>query len=261
MFKKRNVDYLELPCEYLNTRRVIRVLKPLNYNIRKKYPVLYIHDGQNLLSFDHTSISGKSWEIDKHLKHCIIVCIDNLEQKRINEFIPFTLNYNVLKFYAHYSNASSEKMYGDAYADFVVKQLKPIIDKQYSTLSDFENTFIVGSSLGAVISLYIVSKYPNIFSGIGLFSIASHFLNKDYFDYILSKQLNNDSKYYLSVGTKEGFSDDLLSNAYLNNFNDIFKILTSKELNVYSKIFPGAVHNEHEWKKQFKCFMKFVMLK
>ena len=112
-----------------------------------------MHDGQNL--FDNaTSYSGE-WGIDEYLdsiftlgkKEVIVVGIDNGLSKRMNEYNP-------------YSFRQYGKGEGDEYVDFLVKNLKPFIDKHYRTLPGKKNTYIAGSSMGGLISLYAVLKYP-----------------------------------------------------------------------------------------------------
>jgi len=137
----------------LKRYRRIWIYLPPNYNIAKKhFPVLYMHDGQNLFD-DATSYSGE-WGVDEYLdsiftlgkKEVIVVGIDNGLSKRMNEYNP-------------YSFQQFGKGEGDKYVDFLVRTLKPFIDKHYKTLADKKNTYIAGSSIGGLISLYAVLKY------------------------------------------------------------------------------------------------------
>ena len=148
----------------LNRTRRIWIYLPPSYRATKiYYPVLYMHDGQNL--FDNaTSYSGE-WGIDEYLdsiftlgkKEVIVVGIDNGLSKRMNEYNP-------------YSFRQYGKGEGDEYVDFLVKNLKPFIDKHYRTLPGKKDTYIAGSSMGGLISLYAVLKYPAVFGGAGIFS-------------------------------------------------------------------------------------------
>lgn len=121
-----------------------------------------MQDGQNLFD-DATSYAGE-WGIDEHLdslfssgkKEAIIVGIDNGLSKRMTEYNP-------------YSFQQFGKGEGNEYVDFLVKNLKPFIDKKYRTLKNKQNTFIAGSSMGGLISLYAALKYPKIFVGAGIF--------------------------------------------------------------------------------------------
>jgi predicted alpha/beta superfamily hydrolase len=150
----------------LKRYRRIWVYLPPNYRIgKKRYPVLYMQDGQNL--FDNaTSYSGE-WGVDEYLdsifnlgrKEIIVVGIDNGLLKRMNEYNP-------------YSFQQFGEGEGDKYVDFLVKTLKPFVDKHYKTLPGKKNTYIAGSSMGGLISLYAVLKYPSVFGGAGIFSPA-----------------------------------------------------------------------------------------
>ncbi len=121
-----------------------------------------MHDGQNVFD-DSTSFAGE-WGVDEtldsissHGKEIIVVAVDHGGQKRINEYCP----YDMEKF---------GKGEGNQYVDFLVKDLKPFIDKNYRTEKDKQNTFIAGSSMGGLISMYAVLKYPGVFGGAGVFS-------------------------------------------------------------------------------------------
>ncbi|HYE53636.1 MAG TPA: alpha/beta hydrolase-fold protein, partial [Chitinophagaceae bacterium] len=140
-------------------RRIWVYLPPGYFIGNKRYPVLYMHDGQNLFD-DATAFSGE-WGIDETLdsmkKHCIVVGIDNGGLKRMNEYNP-------------YDNDRFGKGEGKQYLAFIVKTLKPFIDKKYKTLADKKNTHIAGSSMGGLISMYAAIVYPNVFGSAGVFS-------------------------------------------------------------------------------------------
>jgi alpha-glucosidase len=147
----------------LNSKRKIWVYLPRDYeNNNKRYPVLYMHDGQNL--FDEYTGNFGEWGVDEALDSliktgapaCIVVGINN-GPNRINEYNP----YNTDRF---------GKGEGDNYLQFIVNNLKPYIDKHYKTLSQKENTIIAGSSMGGLISYYAVAKYPSVFGKAGVFS-------------------------------------------------------------------------------------------
>ncbi|MFN2396927.1 MAG: alpha/beta hydrolase-fold protein, partial [Bacteroidales bacterium] len=133
----------------LDRNRRIWIYLPPDYDqTQKNYPVIYMHDGQNLFDVE-TSFMGE-WEVDETLNDLaargynvpIVVGIDNGGNHRANEYLPY--------FFSNL-NAGGE---GDEYMEFIVETLKPFIDNEYRTLPDRENTGIIGSSLGGVISLY-----------------------------------------------------------------------------------------------------------
>ena len=162
----------EFEMPQLNRFRRIWLYLPPDYDqSSNEYPVLYMHDGQNL--FDQfTSFAGE-WEIDETLNRLvdqgykvpIVVGIDNGGIYRIDELTPW-------------NNPDYGGGQGDEYMAFIVETLKPFIDENYRTLSDRENTGIMGSSLGGLISTYGALKYQNIFSKSGPFSPA-YWINND----------------------------------------------------------------------------------
>ena len=118
------------------TRRVWVYVPPTYNTSDKKYPVLYMHDGQNVFD-DATSFSGE-WGVDEAIdtlglkyKECIVVGIDNGADKRLNEYCPYDFNLT--------ANKLSGKGEGNLYVDFLVKTLKPFIDKKYRTQKDKES--------------------------------------------------------------------------------------------------------------------------
>lgn len=141
----------------LNRKRRIWVYLPKGYATSSKiYPVLYMNDGQNL--FNEKTAAFGEWGVDECLdtlqkkldKECIVVGIDHGGEKRTTEYNP-------------YDNAQYGKGEGKQYVDFLANTLKPYIDSKYHTKKGPENTFIAGSSLGGVISLYAVMQYPGVF--------------------------------------------------------------------------------------------------
>ncbi|HEU5364547.1 MAG TPA: alpha/beta hydrolase-fold protein [Hanamia sp.] len=229
------------------TRRIWLYLPPGYANSKKKYPVLYMHDGQNLFE-EKTSYSGE-WGVDEYLdsifkkrkQEVIVVGIDNGNFKRMQEYNPWEFQ-------------SFGKGEGDKYVDFLVKTLKPYIDKHYRTLKDKANTFIAGSSMGGLISLYAVLKYPQVYGGAGIFSPA--FWTASGIDSTtITDAKNVNSRLFFYAGGKEG--DSMVP--------DMKRI--EKEIEARSKspvkemIDPNARHNEAAWRKYFPDFYEWVIEK
>ncbi len=173
---------------------------PQNYSAKNKYAVLYINDGQEL--FDSTLDNGKQkWDVDGTLNklmnegkiiNCVVVAIWNLGSLRHAEYFPqkpfesFTKQaqdsmYKLTLFKDLYF---AEKVQSDNYLQFLVKELKPFVDKNYSTKKDFKNTFIMGASMGGLISMYAVCEYPNVFGSAACLSTYWPGLNPDKADKI-----------------------------------------------------------------------------
>ncbi|KRQ86408.1 Endo-1,4-beta-xylanase Z precursor [Caloramator mitchellensis] len=254
----------------LNRNRKIRVYLPYDYFIsNKNYPVLYMHDGQNL--FDKSEHSGYSWEVDKTLDNLqregvtdgiIVVGIDcNREGfKRLDEYSPWK-NFEIPKMLD-----KSELEYvggeGEEYSKFIVETLKPMIDSEFRTLKDRQNTMIAGSSMGGVISLYIGIKYQDIFSKIGAFSTAAWFAEEELIDFIEENLTTVEMRIYLDIGTNETSNDKIkeFPDIYVNGtlrLNETISRKISIE-NVKLLIDEGATHSEKYWAKRFPEFIKFI---
>lgn len=183
------------------TRRVW-VYLPAGYasSPTRRYPVLYLHDGQNV--FDQcTSFSGE-WGVDEALAAlqqsgqdptgCIVVAVDNDGQQRLNEYSPW-------------NNPQYGGGQGDQYVDFLVQTLKPHIDQQYRTLPDRLNTGIGGSSMGGLISLYAALKYPAVFGRAAIFSPAFWFAEAPLKAYLHQHRAvaGQSTRFYFVAGTQE----------------------------------------------------------
>ncbi|MBX2922566.1 MAG: hypothetical protein KF746_10275 [Chitinophagaceae bacterium] len=150
----------------LKEYRGIRIYLPKNYSSsNKRYPVLYMHDGQDL--FDEATSEGRigpvEWGVDEAIdrsgKDCIVVAIDHADDKR----------KRIREYYIH-PNRQYDTVYGKDYLRFVVETLKPYIDKHYRTQQGKENTYMAGSSMGGLLTLYAGLLYPDVFGALGVFS-------------------------------------------------------------------------------------------
>ena len=233
----------------LKTTRKIWIYLPPNYeNSKKKYPVIYMEDGQNLFN-EATSFSGE-WKVDETMEafskngilEAIVVGIDNGGSERLNEYSPW-------------KNEKYGGGNGSLFTEFLVKTLKPYIDKRYRTLSQSKNTALIGSSMGGLISLYAGTKYPNIFGKLGIFSPAFWFAENDLKRFLNrnSSKLKNTKFYFLS-GTKE--SEDMVS-----DIREIVEILEKKGVskqNIQTKFDDYGTHSESYWAKEFPAAVKWL---
>jgi enterochelin esterase-like enzyme len=172
------VDLGVVPSKYADPRRVV-VWLPSNYDPHgPKYAVLYMHDGQNL--FDtKTAGYGMEWQIDetldrliqeKKVRPTIVVGIWSTP-KRLQEYVPSKAFNGLPLAYREKVRA----LYGgdplsDGYLKFLVRELKPVIDRRFNVKTDAADTVIMGSSMGALISLYAIDEYPNVFGAAGMMS-------------------------------------------------------------------------------------------
>ncbi|HEX2630786.1 MAG TPA: alpha/beta hydrolase-fold protein [Chitinophagaceae bacterium] len=229
----------------LNRTRRIWIYLPKEYcdDTKKKFPVLYMHDGQNVFD-DATSFSGE-WGVDDYfdsisLAKCIVIAVDNGGNKRLNEYNP-------------YDNERFGKGEGDLYVDFLVKTLKPFIDKRYRTLKGKENTYIAGSSMGGLISMYAALKYPKTFGGVGVFSPAFWISGTKIFDDIKAKGEKLKSKIYFYGGKLEG---ETMVPDMLKAFEGMAAVSKSKMTTV---IRDEGKHNEATWRGEFPLFYEWML--
>ena len=248
------IDTSFLIPQLKRTRR-IWIYLPDDFAISKKrYPVLYMHDGQNVFD-DATSYAGE-WGVDECIdsmkKKCIVVAIDNGAGKRINEYCPYDFSLKTLGL----SDADIlNKGEGDQYVDFLVKTLKPFIDKSYRTLKDKKNTFIAGSSMGGIISMYAVLKYPEVFGGAGVFSPA-FWVGPKIFDDIKDKggKVVN-ARLYFYAGEKEG---DRMVPDMVKAHTEMMKVSKPVE-NFVLTVDSNGMHNEPTWRKWFPRFYLWLI--
>ena len=232
-----NVSTFEIKAEKLDTIKKIWVYLPESYEkSQNKYPVIYMHDAQNL--FDRETSYVGEWKVDESLDsigkpEAIIIGIEHGGDKRIDELTPFP--------HEKYGGGKA-----DAYLDFLVNNLKPEIDSIYRTLPDYENTGIFGSSLGGLVSFYAALKYPETFGMAGVYS-PSFWINEKIYDLAEKTKLNPDTRFYFLVGTQE-------SEEMVPDLNKMIGILTRKGLkpeNFKTNFVEGGQHNEKLWSQNF----------
>ena len=178
------------------SRRIWIYLPPDYQASSKSYPVLYMHDGQNL--FDAATAAFGEWEVDETLnalfangdEGVIVVGIDNGGVHRLDEYSPW-VNPN-------YGGGE-----GDAYLDFIVETLKPYIDGLYRTKPEAEYTGMMGSSMGGLITLYAALRHPDVFGKAGVFSASFWFADAVY-DYAAAATVAPGTRIYMIAGALEG---------------------------------------------------------
>jgi len=246
-----NVTVLEqkFRMKGLERDRQIRIFLPKDYGkSTKRYPVIYMHDGQNL--FDNSTSYSEEWGIDESLNQLpelstievIIVGIDNGQEKRLNELSPW-------------ENEEHGKAEGEEYMSFIVNQIKPYIDSTYNTLPNVENTAIMGSSMGGLISHYAIYKYPEVFGKVGIFS-PSYWYSEKVYEFTSENPIPKESKIFLIVGENE---DEMVSDSK-RMYDNILKTGHPKE-NTNFIIDSDGDHNEASWRRQFIIGIKWLFNK
>lgn len=223
----------------LQTIKKIWVCLPKNYSdSAKKYPVIYMHDGQNLFDFK-TSFAGE-WNIGETLDsinaEVIVIGIENDGAKRLDELSPFkNIKYGGGK--------------ANDYLQFIVKTLKPKIDSTYRTKTNPNNTAIFGSSLGGLTSFYAALKYPNVFGKVGCFSPAFWFNRKE-INELMQQTKDFKAKIFFLCGDNEGDDDVIKDMEQVEDWVNS-KRCECKKLNK-KVIIKGGQHNEKMWRENFK---------
>jgi predicted alpha/beta superfamily hydrolase len=228
----------------LGRQRRIWIYLPADYaSSNKRYPVIYMHDGQNL--FDEFTSGYGEWGIDEIMdklpaaQQCIIVGIDHGGDYRITEYDPYDSKYG--------------KGRGNDYVEFLVKTLKPYIDKNYRTKKDVRHTTIAGSSMGGLISMYAVLKYPDVFGNGGIFSPA-FWIAPDIFTYAQQQRLSGKTRFYFVCGDSE---DDTMV-AEMQKMAAIIQTKDISKQNTPTVIVKGAKHNEKQWNGDFPAFYNWL---
>ncbi len=265
------------------TARHIDVWLPEEYDNKKRYAVLYMHDGQMLYDAN-TTWNKQEWGIDETLtllkqknkiRDCIVVGVWNGGSTRHADYFPQkpfeSLNTNQKELlYTAVRNSGQSVFQGveinsDNYLRFLVKELKPFIDKTYSTYSDRANTFIAGSSMGGLISMYAICEYPEIFGGAaclsthwpGIFSLENNPLPDAFINYLKVSLPNpKNHKIYFDTGDQ---TLDALYPPIQSRVDDVMKARGYNKKNWITKYDPGADHSENSWKKRLDIPLSFLL--
>lgn len=232
----KQVSTFTIEAPQFGSTKKIWLYLPKDYSTsKKKYPVIYMHDAQNL--FDTKTAYAGEWNIDEKLDslnaQVIVVGIEHGNEKRIDELTPF-------------KNEKHGGGNGDNYLEFIVKTLKPKIDVTYRTKTNAKNTIIMGSSLGGLISYYALLKYPEVFGKAGVFSPA-FWINPEIFD-LTKKTKTLNSKIYFLCGDNE--SQEMVSD--VNKMEIFVSDIRCSCLHLTRKrIVKGGQHNEKLWRDNF----------
>ena len=281
--KKGTIERIEkFASKYVDPRNV-DVWLPESYSTKKKYAVLYMHDGQML--FDSTTTwNKKSWDVDKvitrlfeqgKLKDVIVVGIWNGDKSRHADYFPQkpfenldTAKKEMVLTAARNNGVSvfgNYQIQSDGYLKFLVEELKPFIDKKYRTNKDAAHTFIAGSSMGGLISMYAICEYPNVFGGAaclsthwpGIFQMNNNPIPEAFYNY-LQNNLPNPAKHkiYFDYGDK---TLDALYPPLQKKVDTIMQEKGYTDKSWLTKYFPGQDHSEDSWRSRFEIPLLFLL--
>ena len=224
----------------LDRQRIIRLYLPPSYqDSDKRYPVIYMHDGQNLFD-DMTALAGE-WGVDESLNQLaakegfevIVIGIDNAAKFRMNELSPW-------------ENKRFGEAQGKQYMNFIVEVVKPYIDTNFRTKADRLHTAIMGSSMGGLMSHFGVHAYPDVFSKAGIFS-PSYWYSQDVFAFTQFQKVRLDARLYVMYGDNEG-------NGMIADTHKMQRQLRQQghpRQNILFKRVPNGEQNEQLWRTEF----------
>lgn len=262
----------QFASKYVQPRNIF-IWFPERYEIGEPCDVMYMHDGQML--FDAaTTWNHQEWQVDEimgrlmqenKIRRCIVVGINNTDD-RLTEYFPAKTWQYVAE--ADRQKTNLEKLTADAYLKFIVEEVKPYIDEAYHPLTSREHTFMMGSSMGGLISLYALCEYPQVFGGVACLSShlsMAHLPNgldgdmwatgfRDYVSHHLPEA--NSGLIYMDHGTKDFDAD-------YGKYQDLLdRVIESKgwdKEHYQSLVFEGQGHNEKSWASRLDQPLQFLL--
>lgn len=264
----------EFASKFLASRDVV-VWLPEGYQTGDSCDVLYMHDG-NMLFDATTTWNRQEWKVDEvmdslikagEIRPCIVVGIYNTDE-RLAEYLPAKTSQYVAE--ADRKDVDMKRLTADAYLRFIVEELKPFIDERYKPLTAREHTFMMGSSMGGLISLYAICEYPQVFGGVAC--LSSH-LSMAHLSRSLDSELwatgfrnyvaqhlpeTNGSLIYMDHGTK-AFDKDY--GKYQELLDSVFRSNGWDEEHYKSLVFEGHSHNETAWSQRLHHPLLFLLAK
>lgn len=270
----------DLDSQYVLPRNV-DVWLPTAYDEApdSRFPVLYMHDGQNLF-YPELSSMGETWQVaetvdrmasEGKIANCIVVGIWNT-RRRFREYCPgrpFAQMPAAFKSEAE-GILGKAKMLGDEYVRFLMNELKPLIDSQYRTLTDRRNTLVMGSSMGGLISLYAMLEYPELIGGVGCLSTHWPLSDQevppvftDLMGDLIRRKLrpgaadpSGKHRVYFDYGTE---TLDAIYEPYQNRIDQVMEEMGFSEKEWKTMKFPGHAHTEPDWAQRLHHPLQFLL--
>jgi enterochelin esterase-like enzyme len=247
------IKHEQFPSRYLRNQRDLIVYLPPGYDLQpqRHFPILYLHDGQNLFDGSTSFIPGMDWHVGQTADQCIqqgrvepliIVGIYNAGKQRLREYTPTRA--------PRLGGGSANR-----YAKFLLEEVRPFVNGQYRARGEAENTGIGGSSLGGLVSLYLGLRKPQTFGKIAALSPSVWWNERVILRFAAAAPVQPLPRIWLDIGTREGprIVDDV------ERFRDI---LVGKgwqaERDLHYERVEGAEHNEAAWAQRVEPFLQFL---
>jgi predicted alpha/beta superfamily hydrolase len=247
------IKHERYPSRYLRNHRDLIVYLPPGYDAQpqRRFPVLYLHDGQNLFDGATSFIPGMDW----HVGHTA----DQFIQEGLVEPLIIVGIYNVGKQrLAEYTPTRMPRLGGgraDRYAKFLLNEVRPFVGSQYRVAEGAESTGIGGSSLGGLVSLYLGLRQPQIFGKIAALSPSVWWNERVILRFVDAAPVHPMPRIWLDIGTREGprIVDDV------ERFRDaLIRKGWQREQNLHYERVEGAEHNEAAWAQRVGPFLQFL---
>ncbi len=230
---------------------IVYVPQAFNDDPNRFFPVLYLHDGQNLFDPETSFIKGNYWRVGEtadaliaagEVEPLVIVGIYNTGVKRIDEYTP----------------VEDKRLGGgraDAYGQMLVEELRPFVAHQYRTLAGPENSGMGGSSLGGLVSLYLGMRYPDIFGKLAIFSPSVWWHNRAILRTVEQLRRQTPQRIWLDIGTREG-------RRALADVRALKRLLIKKGwqkgIDLEYREIEGGKHAEYAWAERVGPMLKFL---
>ena len=245
------VRKIQIPALPTEKPRRLYICLPKDYEkTGKRYPVVYMFDGHNVF-YDRDATYGKSWGMREYLKksrrELIVVGIEcNPEgNKRLSEYSPWDFSGFGL---GRIEGRGRQTM------DWIAKELKPEIDREFRTIPDREHTMIAGSSMGGLMAVYALVAYNDIFSRAAALSPCLFLHMRKLAELIKQQPLTAPSRIYLDYGSSE-------TKEKPEEWEQMFRTaarLSKAGVHAAARVVPGAEHSEACWEKRIPVFMDYL---
>ena len=237
---------------FLPDDRDLIVYLPPGYDLEpaRRYPVMYMHDGQNLFDPETSFVRGRTWEVREHADRLLLAA-------EIEPLIVVGI-YNTPRRLEEYTHARERKMGGgeaNLYGRFMVEELKPWADDTYRTLPDEANTGMGGSSLGGLVTLYLGLEHAETFSKLAVMSPSVWWNHKSILGFVNEYEGPPWPRIWLDVGDGEGkrTAQDV---ALL--YKQLVNIGWKPEVNIHYQMVAGGTHDEAAWAARVGDMLRFL---
>ena len=247
------IKHQQFPSRFLRNQRDLIVYLPPGYHAQpdRQYPVLYLHDGQNLFDGATSFIPGMDWHVGHTADQCIqegsvapliIVGIYNAGKHRLQEYTPTRM--------PRLGGGRATR-----YAKFLIEEVSPFVQYNYRILGGMQNTGIGGSSLGGLVSLFLGLRMPHVFGKIAALSPSVWWNQRVILRFADAAPVDPRPRVWLDIGTREGgrIVEDV------ERFRDVLLRKGWRwEQDLHYERVVGAEHNEAAWAQRVGPFLQFL---